>query len=92
MQAGHAWLTQHYGWALNRVFLERGHSHVIILEEDMVFSPDFLRFFEATAPLLEADPSLWCVSSWNDNGVNSLDWDPRRMVRNGGARGPGTTR
>lgn len=38
-QAGHAWLAQHYKWGLDRVFLERGHSHVVVVEDDMLFSP-----------------------------------------------------
>ena len=47
----------------------------------MQFSPDFLHMFAATAILLDKDPSLWCVSSWNDNGLlKDLDWDPKRMV------------
>ena len=48
MQAGHAWLSQHYRWGLKKVFQE-GHSHVIILEDDMLFSPDFLTLFEVSA-------------------------------------------
>lgn len=46
VQAGHAWLSQHYRWGLGRVFEERGHRHAIILEDDMLFSPDFLTMFE----------------------------------------------
>ncbi|KAK9811645.1 hypothetical protein WJX72_007588 [[Myrmecia] bisecta] len=80
-QAGHAWLSQHYKWGLDRVFLERGHSHAIIVEDDMLFSPDFLHFFKATAVLLERDPSLWCISTWNDNGLSTFDWDSKRMLR-----------
>ena len=38
------------------------------VQDDMQLSPDFLSYFEATAPLLDADPSLFCVSSWNDHG------------------------
>ena len=34
----------------------------------MIFAPDFLIFFEQTAPLLDLDSTLWCVSTWNDNG------------------------
>lgn len=48
LQPGHAWLSQHYKWGLNRIFLEEGHSHVIIIEDDMIFSPDFLTFFQVT--------------------------------------------
>ena len=41
----------------------------------------FLTPVQATAGLLKADPSLWCVSSWNDNGLATLDWKPDRLVR-----------
>ena len=48
----------------------------------MLFSPDFLRFFEATAVLLELDDSLFCISAWNDNGrQEDFNWDQRRMFR-----------
>ena len=49
----------------------------------MVFSPDFLHLFEATAWLLDAEPGgLWCVSSWNDNGFAADHaWDARRLFR-----------
>ena len=32
---------------------------------------DFLQLFEATGWLLEHEPSVWCVSAWNDNGYHS---------------------
>jgi len=35
-------------------------NHAILIEEDMVLSPDFLVLFEKTAPLLDSDPSLMC--------------------------------
>ena len=38
-QQGHAWLAQHYKWGMDRVFLEEGHSHVVVVEDDMIFSP-----------------------------------------------------
>lgn len=38
------------------------------LQDDMELSPDFFPYFEATAAVLDADPSLYCVSSWNDHG------------------------
>ena len=58
-QPGHAWLAQHYKWAIDRIFLEKKHSHLIIAEDDMLFSPDFVAYFKQTAVLLERDPSLW---------------------------------
>ena len=88
-QPGHAWLAQHYKWAIDRAFeAGRGstggsHSHVIIVEDDMRLSPDFVSYFRRTAVLLERDPTLWCVSSWNDNGAASRASDPLRLRRTG---------
>lgn len=33
MKPGHAYVAQHYKWTLDRIFLERGHSHAIVLED-----------------------------------------------------------
>jgi alpha-1,3-mannosyl-glycoprotein beta-1,2-N-acetylglucosaminyltransferase len=79
-QRGHAWLSQHYKWAMEEVFL-RGHSHVVVVEDDMEFSPDFLFLFKSTAWLLEADESLMCVSSWNDYGFPPWKWRPEQLIR-----------
>ena len=46
----------------------------------MLMSKDFLTYFTAAAPLLEEDPTLWCISSWNDNGLKFLDWRNDRLV------------
>jgi alpha-1,3-mannosyl-glycoprotein beta-1,2-N-acetylglucosaminyltransferase len=83
-QSGTAHLAQHYKWALDQLILpkfNRAHSHVIMVEDDMIFSPDFLHYFQLTAPLLDTDPTLWCVSSWNDLGVNRYVSDARRLFR-----------
>lgn len=47
----------------------------------MLFSPDFLTLLTATAPLLDVDPTLWCISTWNDNGLRTFEWQATRMVR-----------
>ena len=36
--------------------------------DDLDVSGDFFEYFTATYPLLRLDPSLLCVSAWNDNG------------------------
>lgn len=38
----------------------------------MDISPDFYDYFEATYPILHNDPTLWCVSAWNDNGKGGM--------------------
>jgi hypothetical protein len=80
---GHVALAAHYGWALARAFGDGGASHVIIMEDDMLVSRDFLTFFAAAAPLLRADPTLWCASSWNDNGARALLSDTSTLRRTG---------
>jgi alpha-1,3-mannosyl-glycoprotein beta-1,2-N-acetylglucosaminyltransferase len=46
-------------------------------EDDMEISPDFFDYFAAFHPLLRSDKSMYCISSWNDNGkhfrVNATD-------------------
>lgn len=39
-----------------------------LISPPLQVAPDFFEYFRATLPLLMADPSLWCVSAWNDNG------------------------
>jgi alpha-1,3-mannosyl-glycoprotein beta-1,2-N-acetylglucosaminyltransferase len=31
-------------------------------------APDFFPYFAAAAPVMDADPSIHCVSAWNDQG------------------------
>ena len=47
----------------------------------MQLAVDFFSYFEATAPLLTSDPSLYCVSSWNDHGQDRFVKDPLRLYR-----------
>ena len=47
----------------------------------MKLAPDFFGLFAATAPLLDADPSLYCVSSWNDHGQKQFVTDSTRLLR-----------
>ena len=35
-------------------------------------SPDFFSFFSQTVRLLEEDPSIYCISAWNDQVVKLL--------------------
>ena len=42
----------------------------------MEVSPDFYEYFAAGFDLLSSDPSVMCVSAWNDNGLDGLADDP----------------
>ena len=52
-----------------------------LVQDDMQLAPDFFELFAATSPLLDSDPSLYCVSSWNDHGQKQFVADPRRLLR-----------
>ncbi|XP_067629634.1 alpha-1,3-mannosyl-glycoprotein 2-beta-N-acetylglucosaminyltransferase [Eurosta solidaginis] len=64
---GYYKIARHYGWALNTTF-QRGYEYLVVVEDDLNIAPDFYEYFLGTHTLLKQDPSLWCVSAWNDNG------------------------
>ena len=45
------------------------------VSDDLDISPDFYEYFSATYRVLSADPTLWCVSAWNDNGKRGMVQD-----------------
>lgn len=66
------WLVSRSRWLSTSLFL----SWIC-----MVVSPDFLQFMEHTSPLLDMDPTVWCISSWNDLGDHNLAKDLQRLFR-----------
>lgn len=85
-QIGYRRITRHYKWALSRIFSSSQNwnaelQQVVILEDDMKIAPDFYSYFSALAPLLQTDPSLYCISAWNDNGIASLSLNASRLYR-----------
>jgi hypothetical protein len=79
-QTGMFKIAAHVKKALAKGFAN-GHTHIILLEDDLVVAPDFLTLFLETAHLLTTDPSLLCVSAWHDNGLRSLVKDEERLFR-----------
>lgn len=79
---GAALIASAYAYALGLAF--RVHATapaIVVVEDDMAFSPDFYEYFHAVAPLLEADASLWLASAWHDNGFDYLVADPHALRR-----------
>lgn len=74
-------IAQHYGWALAQVFTMLNFEAVIIVEDDMEISVDFFEYFQALYPILRDDPSIYCISSWNDNGMTENVRDPKAIYR-----------
>lgn len=65
---GYYRISRHYRWALTQVFDRFQRSAVIVLEDDLDIAPDFFEYFASLLPILRKDPSLFCVSAYNDNG------------------------
>lgn len=79
---GYYMIARHYKWALNQIFHRFNYSAAIIVEDDLDISPDFFEYFLATYKILRSDPTLWCVSAWNDNGkTDMIDNDPELLYR-----------
>jgi len=74
-------ISKHFKFALESAISERRHSHAVLLEDDLLISPDLLRYFWSVAWLLEKDPTLWCASAWNDQGFPHTTWDARGVGR-----------
>jgi GNT-I family/Glycosyltransferase family 18 len=75
-------IAEHYKHTLSHLFDSNPDAkYVIVVEDDMVFAPDFLKYFARLAHLYEVDDSIYCISSWNDNGQQSLVSDNRQLYR-----------
>ncbi|KAJ1460899.1 glycosyl transferase, partial [Pelagophyceae sp. CCMP2097] len=66
-----------YGFALEFALDVRfpNAPGVIVVEDDLLFAPDFVDYFENVALVADADPSVFVVSAWNDNGFYSAERD-----------------
>lgn len=67
-------LPQHFQWTFDTVFDDfyECYNGMVVLEDDLEVSPDFLEYFELTIPVVENDPKLLTTSLWNDIG---LEWN-----------------
>merc|ERR1712232_1507056 len=59
----------------------RGARSLLVIDEGVVLSHDALWYFAQLEPLLHQDLSIWCVTSWNDNGLAPYVADPTVLMR-----------
>jgi hypothetical protein len=79
---GAARIASHYKFSLGKAFEEKPDAPaIIIVEDDLLFSPDFYEYFKHNAEVLEEDPSLFILSAWNDNGFRGKVRDPFALQR-----------
>ena len=74
-------IANHYKFIFKTFFECFQYPRLIILEDDMDVAPDFFNYFAATAPLLDLDSSLVCISSWNDHGQSKWVYNSTQLYR-----------
>lgn len=75
-------ISHHYKSTLTAAFeLFPAAQNAIIFEEDLDVASDALVYFNQTIRLLQEDPSLYCVSAWNDQGYEHTARDNKRLYR-----------
>lgn len=68
-------ITAHYGRSLRRLFKNNPSvTHAVLLEDDLILSPDFLAFLAAHAPYtsMNSAEGPTAVSGWNDNSAAKI--------------------
>ncbi|CAJ1427368.1 unnamed protein product, partial [Effrenium voratum] len=75
-------VASHYKAALQYVLTEtfRDQSALVIMEEDVVVSLDFLLYFAQLKPLLQHEDLLG-VSAWNENALGPYSASRQRLLR-----------
>uniref|UniRef100_A0A6G1S5J3 Protein O-linked-mannose beta-1,2-N-acetylglucosaminyltransferase 1 n=1 Tax=Aceria tosichella TaxID=561515 RepID=A0A6G1S5J3_9ACAR len=76
-------ISHHYKTSLTHTFerLFPAANYAIIFEEDLDVARDALVYFNQTLKVLETDPSLYCVSAWNDQGYEHSVGDLTQVMR-----------
>ncbi|XP_069970984.1 protein O-linked-mannose beta-1,2-N-acetylglucosaminyltransferase 1 [Penaeus vannamei] len=69
-------------FALQAVFARFSTADkAILLEDDLILSPDILRYFHQVSPILDLDPTVFCVNAFSSNSYKDTASDPRQLLR-----------
>ena len=75
-------IATHYKFALTTIFKENPDAPAaIVVEDDLLFSPDFMEYFLVASPILDHDNSVFALSAWNDNGFSGRVKNPYQLDR-----------
>eukprot|EP00485_Elphidium_margaritaceum_P012860 CAMPEP_0202708008 /NCGR_PEP_ID=MMETSP1385-20130828/20273_1 /ASSEMBLY_ACC=CAM_ASM_000861 /TAXON_ID=933848 /ORGANISM="Elphidium margaritaceum" /LENGTH=523 /DNA_ID=CAMNT_0049366871 /DNA_START=226 /DNA_END=1794 /DNA_ORIENTATION=- len=74
-------ISAHYRYAFEFIFDKLNYDQLIVLEDDMEIAPDFFTYFSTFGKLMDSDPSILCVSAWNDYGQRTLVYDAKAVYR-----------
>ncbi|XP_014243633.1 protein O-linked-mannose beta-1,2-N-acetylglucosaminyltransferase 1-like isoform X2 [Cimex lectularius] len=75
-------ISQHYKASFSAIFnMFPKAQYAIVVEEDLDVSEDFFSFFSQTVKLLEMDPTIYCISAWNDLGYEETSSNVSTLLR-----------
>ena len=78
-------ITYHHKQIFRRLFNVAGYDYAIMLESDLTVSSDFLDYMFGAGHLLNpenpASENLFCISGWNDNGMQHFSLNETRLFR-----------
>lgn len=74
-------LARHFGWTFNKMFNETNCGGLVVIEDDLEVSPDFIDYFKLAIPVVERDPTLLTASLWNDIGFKHNTKDKTTIKR-----------
>ncbi|XP_068207565.1 protein O-linked-mannose beta-1,2-N-acetylglucosaminyltransferase 1-like [Palaemon carinicauda] len=75
-------INEHIKFSLDSIFRQYPKvKRAIILEDDLVLSPDFISYFQQTSLLMRFDPTILCVNAYNYNSFPHTSYDPTRIYR-----------
>jgi hypothetical protein len=68
-------------WATDSAHKDKPSA--IVIEEELILSPDFLYFFSKVYDVYNKDPSVAAISAWNYNSFLQVDGSPNCVYRTG---------
>eukprot|EP00439_Symbiodinium_sp_Y106_P056619 s642_g7.t4 len=82
--------TQHLREVFTAALSTQNSSSLLVVHEGAQLSSDALGFFSQLGPLMDQDPSIWCIGAWNDAGLAPYvadlsvllrtDWHPAKLA------------
>ena len=72
----------HQKLAMDAVFsADQSYTHAIFLEDSVELAPDTLDMFAEATPIMDKDPTVWCISAYNGLAFDNMEGSPSRLMR-----------
>mmetsp|Transcript_27711 Transcript_27711/g.38540 ORF Transcript_27711/g.38540 Transcript_27711/m.38540 type:complete len:462 (-) Transcript_27711:74-1459(-) len=73
--------SMHHYWALSMIFDKYAYSKAIVINSNLEVASDFFDYMQTSANFLDSDPSIICISAWNENGQEDFAKDSSALMR-----------